>query len=443
MIERETTVGFKMSSEPEDNMGDNIGDMDDEEWFEFFEDFYGVSMPEKGLAEKLYKFVPPVFLIIATIGNLLSAIVLHSMYKKVLSSCQYLFVACFVDTLGLFILCGNEWHLHVTGFDVRQKAMFSSNSLCKIFPFVESFLTHISIWLLVAIVIETTIVVLKVEKLLKVYVLERARAVILLIIVLLVCINAHCFWSFSLQDEEEKKEIKCSNFNRQGSYASAEFRKVVWPIMDILITNFFPYFIIFACTVILITRKVKRTDRSREAVNIWKTYHLDGSSAREFQISIIVICILYLVLMVPKFANDIFVFLVDQNGLAMVPYSVPLSSKMILAECICDFLHYSFLSFKFIVYVSTSKKFRDELCLLLTCQRCSRSQHPRPQRLSPTRNSTLYEPANTALVNNEIVPNDVHGTPISLRSIPREYKTLPSQNHCNSLEKRPFAITSV
>ena len=430
---------FELTDEDFENF-----DADNEDaWFELFED-KGFTFPEKHLAEKLYEYVPPVFLVMGTIGNVLSAIVLHCMYKKVLSSCQYLFVACIIDTLGLLILCGNEWQKHVTGVDVRQKAMFSSNSLCKIFPFVESFLTHLSIWLLVAIVIETTIVVLKVQKLLKVYVLERARAVILLIIVLLVCINAHCFWSFTLVEEEKNgvpADISCSNFNRQGSYASEEFRKVVWPIMDILITNFFPYFIIFACTVILITRKVKRTDRSREAVNVWKTYHLDGSSAREFQISIIVICIFYLILMVPKFANDILIFLVDRNGLAMVTYSVSLDAKMILAECLCDFLHYTFLSFKFFIYVGTSKKFRDELCLLLTCQMCFRSQ-TRPQRPSSTRNSTRYEPANTALVNNEILPNDVHGTPISLRDIPQEYKT-SSQNHCNSLEKRPFAITSV
>ena len=417
---------------------------DDDDVFKFFEIHYGYNFPEKHVAEKLYQYVPPVFLVVGTIGNVLSAIVLYGMYKKVLSSCQYLFVACIIDTIGLHILCGNEWQKHVTGVDLRQKAMFSSNSLCKIFPFVETFLTHLSIWLLVAIVIETTVVVLKVQKLLKVYVLERARAVILLIIVLLVCINAHCFWSFTLMEEEKNglpEEISCSNYNRKGSYASEEFRKVVWPIMDILITNFFPYFIIFACTVILITRKVKRTDRSREAVNVWKTYHLDGSSAREFQISIIVICIFYLILMVPKFANDIFIFLVDGNGLAMVTYSLPLDSKMMLAKCLCDFLHYSFLSFKFFIYVGTSKKFRDELCLLLTCQRCSRS-HPRQPRLSPSRNSTRYEPANTALGNNEILPNDVHGTPIRLRDMPQEYKTL-SQNHCNSLEKRPFAITSV
>ncbi len=411
--------------------------------FKIFEDYYGITFPEKDIAEKLYRYVPPVFLIIGTLGNILSAIVFHGMYKKVLSSCQYLFVACIVDTVGLYILCGNEWQKHVTGLDVRQTAMFSSNSLCKIYPFTEGFLVHLSIWLIVALIIETTIVVLKVQKLLKVYVLERARAVILLIIVLLVCINAHCFWSFSLVKEEKKglpEEVECSNFNRQGSYASEEFRKVVWPIMDILITNFFPYFVIFACTVILITRKVKRTDHSREAVNVWKTYHLDGSSAREFQTTIVVLSVFYLVLMVPKFANDIFIFLVDRNGLAMVDYSVPLDSKMILAKCICDFLHYMFISFKIFIFLSTSKKFRDEMCLLLTCQRCVRDQ-PRPQRLSPTRSSPHYELANTSQPAAERVPNNVQGTPISLRSLKQDYGI--SQNHCNSLEKRPFAITSV
>ena len=412
-----------------------------EEKWEYYTEHFGITFPEKEFAETLYKYVPIAFLVLGTVGNLLSTLILYHLYKKVLSSCLYLFAVSIIDTLTLYVVCGNMWIKHMLDVDVRKWAMFSSNSLCKIYPFVESFLTHLSIWLIVAMVIETTIVTLKVEKLLKVFVVERARAVILLIIVLLVCVNAHCFWSFTRIKEKEKEgepeKWICSNSNRQGSYASEEFRRLVWPIMDILIMNFFPYFIIFSCTVILITRKVRRTDHSREAVNVWVTYHLDGSSAREFHISIITLCVIYLLLMLPKFATCIFAFLVKPEGMALIHYSLQFDSKMILAKAVCDFLHFTFLSFKFLIYTFTSKKFRDELCLLVTCQRCRRNQ-PRPQRFSPTKNSNRYEPANSTLANNELLlPNDVHATPIRLTN------RMPYSSHGNSLEKRPFAITSV
>lgn len=390
---------------------------EDDELLDLYSSIYGVEFPERDTAKALYIYGCPTVIALGTLGNLLSAFILFKLCQKVLSTCLYLFVVTFIDLIVLYVKAGNDWVLHLTQYNVQRVAMFSSNSICKIFPFVTNFALHLGIWLLVAMATETTIVTLQRDKLLRACVVERARAVILLIIVLLVCINAHCFWTFALQADEKSglpEDIICTNA-RQG-HVNETFRRIVWPVIDMVVSNLFPFFTIFACTVIIITRRVRGKNFTREEQNVWKSYKLDAAAAKDFQTSILVLCIFYLVLMMPKFACDIFLFLVDPNALALVEWSLKLDAKTTLGQAICSLLYYSCLSLKFFVYL-TSRKFREELKYLLICQQCRKRRPPRDQR-----------PLVAKRANNRCPLSD---------------KNSPTINNENALEKKPFAITSV
>ena len=389
--------------------------VDGEELIDFYSSIYGIDLsPERDTAVALYTYGAPVLLVIGTFSNIISAIILFKMCQKVLSTCLYLFVLTMLDLIVLYVRCGNDWLQHLTHVNVQRIAMFSSNSVCKIFPFVSNFALHLSIWLVVAMVTETTIVTLKRDRLLRACVLERGKAVILLIIVLLVCINAHCFWTFALEEDEKSGlpgEIICTNA-RQG-HINETFRRVVWPIIDMIVADLFPFFTVFACTVIIITRRVRGKDFTREAQNIWKSYPLDAPAARDFQTTILAVCIFYLILMLPKFACDIFQFLVDPNALALVEWSLVLDAKTTLGQAVCSLLHYTCLSCKFFVYLS-SRKFREELKTLITCRQC--------RRRVPKRDPTSPQASSRCLLSD---------------------KKPPAKNVQNTPEKKPFAITSV
>ena len=410
---------------------------DDEIW-DFYSERFGLDFVEKDVAEKIWVYASPVFLVVGTIGNLLSAIVLFKLCAKVLTTCMYLFVVSIVDIFVLYIRCGNKWVLYLFEFNIAETTKQSSNSVCKLYPFVASFTLHLSIWLLVAMATETTIVTLRPERLLRVCVMERARAVILLIIVLLVCVNAHSFWTFNLNKEKaDMPELEiCSNF-KQGQI-NEEFRKIVWPIIDILVTHFFPFFTIFSCTVIIITRRVKKLPPPASVVPIWNNYPMDAAAAKQFQLTILVICLAYLILMISKFAIDIFLFLSDPNSLDLIKYSFVLEAKKLLAESICASLHYAFLCSKFFIFIITSRKFRDELRNILLCSCCSRK---------PRRNY------NSRCLSNR-TPNSVRAkalnTPMLQNNVNHDLPTLkidgPTLTPCDSLdsdEKKTFAITSV
>ena len=386
---------------------------DDDKLMDYISNYYGISFPERDIASAMYLYGCPTLLALGTLGNIFSAVIMFKMCQKVLSTCLYLFVVTLIDMLVLYVNAGNNWLLHLAKVDIRHNAMFSSNTICKIFPFVSDFALHLSIWLLVAMATETTIVTLRKEKLLRACMVERARAVILLIIVLLVCINAHCFWTFALEQEEKgglPEEIICTNA-RQG-HVNETFRRIVWPVIDMVISDLLPFFTVFACTVITITRRVRGKDFTREEQNVWKSYKFDAAAAKDFQTTILILCIFYLVLMLPKFACDIFLFLVDPNQLSLVEWTLALDSKTELGQAVCSLLHYSCLSLKFFVYLS-SRKFREELKLLLTCRQCrsNRTKTP-PQKRANNR-------------------------------CPLADKNSPTRNHENALEKKPFAITSV
>ncbi len=431
---------------------DNL-DLDEDDLFGIYGSMYDIDFLEKDVAESLYVYASPVFLVVGTMGNLLSCIVLFKMSEKVLTTCLYLAVICIIDLLVLYIRCGNMWLAHLADINVEVTAKHSSNSVCKIYPFVSNFALHLSIWLLVAMATETTIVTLKPDRLIRVCVLERAKAVILLIIVLLVCVNAHCFWTYALVKEKPDNAAReiCSNV-RQGQI-NEEFRRVVWPIIDILVTHLFPYFTIFSCTVIMITKKVKRHNQSRETHTIWKQYPLDGPSAKDFQYTILVLCLIYLILMITKFATDIFLFLARPDSLKLVEFSLILDAKMILAESISETLHYVLLCSKFFIFIGSSKRFRDELRLLLTCWSCRRRRRPHPSSNRCISNRTPQHATPNMGNKTPILENhQPHHTHIPVHPHYHDNLSLTASSGCNSVdklekmdrfEKRSFAITSV
>ena len=396
----------------------------------YYTDMYGTTFPEKDIAEYLYIYGCPILLLLGTIGNVVTVIRFISMCQKVLSTILYLVVVCIMDLLVLYVRCGNSWVKNSIQYDFEYASMHWSNTVCKIYPFLSNFAYHLSVWLLVAMVVETTLVSFRPHRLIKIYTLERARAVFLLIIVLLVCLNAHCFWTYALikVDKTGKSTAEVCDSPKQmpllgqmsgksindGTDGNDDFRRITWPIIDILLGDLLPYLIIFGCTVMLITKKVKGHDRSRDVDNIWRSYTFDAAAARSFHGTIIALSVFYLVLMLPKLVCDIFIFLVDPSGLSLVQYSLTLDSKKILATAICVMCHYLFISSKVIIYLATSKEYRRGFRVMFSCDSCSGTH----RRENPRNTAAPLKPYNlNSNHNHEETSSLVHDKPYSITAV--------------------------
>ena len=401
----------------------------------YYTDLYGITFPEKDIAQYIYIYGCPLFLLLGTIGNVATIIRFVSMCQKVLSTTLYLIVVAIMDLVVLYERCGNTWIKNLLQYDFEEASMHWSNTVCKIYPFLSNFAYHLSAWLLVAMAIETTLVAFRPHRLLKIYSLERARAVFLLIVVLLVCVNAHCFWTYALINLDKtgklSKEV-CDSpkqtplmgrrsgkiLSDHGGDGTDDFRRITWPIIDILLGDLLPYLIIFACTVMLVTKRIKGHDRTREVDNIWRSYTCDATGARNFHTTIIILLVFYLIFMLPNLVCNIFLFLVEPSRMWLIKYSLPFDSKKMLAQAVCLCCHYLFISSKFIIYVASSHEYRKGLRVMFICNNCyggARSGQQRGILRNKASPLTVYN-ANCNH-NNEETSSLVHDKPYSITAV--------------------------
>ncbi|KAI0218461.1 hypothetical protein LSAT2_029851 [Lamellibrachia satsuma] len=330
-----------------------------------------LMFPETHVAHALLLYATPVLLAWGTLGNVLCAVVLARMSRRALSTCVYVVAANITDLAVLHMRIGNDWLDDVTGVNARLSATLSSHSVCKLYPFVSGFLSHLAVWLIACIAAELAIVTVRPQRLLAVCKTSHARIVIMLVVVLLICVNAHCFWTYRLIKMETRLEkgIICTNVRQAGS---DQFRLVTWPIVNIIVAHVCPYLVVFACVVMVTTVRVRRRANVQRLEDAWKTTTLDAAAAAECHTALLTVCVAYLVLLLPGFVSDIFRFLAEPDGMNVVTYSAALHAKEELASTICTLLFHAFGCVKFTTFLVVSPSFRQRLCAIVLCRWCAR-----------------------------------------------------------------------
>ena len=345
---------------------------------------WNTSFSEAHVARVLMQYIPPVLLLVATVGCLLTAVGLLRLRAQLMPSCLYIGFGSLIDLLTLWIYLSNDWALHVFSIPMKQSITYINNSMCKIYPFMANFFIHLSAWLMVALSIETGLSYLRPQRLFKICAYDRARAVILLTIVLLVCANAHCFWSYLEIIDINTKEKVCTAY-RQG--VSESFRRYILPLLHIILIDLLPLCIILSFTIIVILRWRHFSKNNMDPmsdVNSLKPGPKPRSKHRKFRKpirtesikpihrSIVFICILYVLLLLPKCVYNIFLFVVSkQAGLDKVEFTAELEAKMSLARAISWLLFYMFLVSKFFILLALVPLFRERTMEVLMCLYCT------------------------------------------------------------------------
>lgn len=354
---------------------------DEEYLWNFYEDYFGVSFPEKDIANKIYLYISPLLLLLGTLGNIFSVIVLRKLSRKVMSTCLYLAVLSIVDLIVLYTRCGNDWLTNVSKIDLSNRLMVYSESICKVYPFVFNFIVHLSRWLIVAMTIEAFIAIKYPPKMSHMCTEERARAVILLLTVLLVCVNLHFFWSYELVGLNElalPPGLFCT-FAKHGHQHSEEFQEIIWPIMDLMVAEILPYVTVITCCIIMAVQIARGRHHGDKHHQAWqRKFMLDSNAIEQLKLTYLVICLVFFLLTLPKFGYVIYKYLVERHN--FVEYSFQNEARQLLAHAICATLEYVFLSGKIFIYLACSHKFRTEFInLFKSCgqsRRRRRSIHP-------------------------------------------------------------------
>jgi len=135
--------------------------------------------------------------------------------------------------------------------DVLEKVRHKSPGLCRLLPFVDSVSVHLSSWLVAVTTAQTAFHRVRPPPPAQAPLVpgpprppkrfDGARSVVLLLIVLIICLDAHYFWSYSLveMDRTPPGELICSNM-RQNEL----FRDVIRPAVELLLLNLAPFIMI-------------------------------------------------------------------------------------------------------------------------------------------------------------------------------------------------------
>ncbi|KAI8759308.1 FMRFamide receptor, partial [Biomphalaria glabrata] len=139
----------------------------------------------------LYLYVSPVLLILGTLGNLFSFIILRRKQMLKVSSYLYLATLAIVDTVVLYCGLLRHWIRELAQVDIQD----TSDGACKFIVTISYVSSDLSAWLITAVTVERYIVVCFPFRASSMCNVSRAKKVIALLIFIILSINVHFLWT--------------------------------------------------------------------------------------------------------------------------------------------------------------------------------------------------------------------------------------------------------
>ncbi|CAH1796257.1 unnamed protein product [Owenia fusiformis] len=211
------------------------------------------------IAKELWTYCAPLIIIVGTIGNTLSFIILTRKNMRKSTSSIYLSVLAVVDSTVLYTGLLRHWIRHISDIDIRSITLGG----CKFHIFLVYFSLDLSAWILVAVTF---------ERLVAVYIPYKARVyctsfttfiTVCAISFVLFFINLHFFWTYGYIKINDRGDIFVACIIAEEKYK--HFARYTWPWLDMCIASFIPFFIMFTSNVLIIikVRKLSSTNESK------------------------------------------------------------------------------------------------------------------------------------------------------------------------------------
>ncbi|XP_052816586.1 uncharacterized protein LOC128243098 [Mya arenaria] len=327
----------------------------DDELYDRYHDYYIiVPTPAETFVHYFYLIVFPYFLFFGTFGNIISTALLSRYSHNVWSTCVYMTLIFPLDLIKLYVECGNDWIEEVTHkeLNLSAKILLMSNAVCKVYTFVYSLLLQEVRWVIVAIAIETMIVLKTPTRIYNMCTRERANAIMLFISVMLITLDLHFFWTHGLVrpgDDPSISFFMCTYVNE----LSDNFRDYIWPNINFFIEELIPFCIILGCIIVSITGLVRKSSRVND--NYLEKYFLDTKALRELSKAMFVVCIVSFLSTMCDII-EISVRVMITNGILAIEYEQ--NFLMINSLAVSKYI---FVSHKFWIFYVFCERFRNDV----------------------------------------------------------------------------------
>ena len=301
-------------------------------------------------AVRITQYGTPILLAIGTVGNAISMVTLVVMSRKHISSAAYFAILCLVDLLVLYIRCGNEFARIFIGRDVTNMIITSSEVWCQTYSFLSGVFLHLSRWSITGALAEAALVYSFPKKTKQIVCLETVKNIMIVILLIVVFCNAHYFWTFGLAPMDDSiNAVEECTFHSFGSVYNENFRRMILPIIELVLSCFLPILITALMMIYLCSKKLQTNSVAWQ----WKNW-------REFRKVLFVLSFMFLI--IPTFETCYNAFEYLQSIVEFIPNTVQSYGRRTLARTVCTSITHAFMAGKFFVYLSCWPKFRSVLC---------------------------------------------------------------------------------
>ncbi|CAC5426386.1 unnamed protein product [Mytilus coruscus] len=302
---------------------------------------------EYNAAIYLWKIFPPILLLLGTVGNVLSILVLRrpTIRKSVCSI--YLVVLAITDLLVLYTGLLRQWILNTFNVDIRA----TSSTACKIHIWILYSSMDYSAWILIAVTIDRVLLIWFPNKMQCICTKKMAVLVLLCIASFLFLINSHILYGYELSTG------KTANHCDFVSKSYEQFWISSWPSIDLVIFCILPVgFLVVGNILIFVKVLISRRTVKRQV----SAYNTSSQNQRDSKFSsmtamLIAVNCVFIVCNIPSRA-----FMIEHTSWSFDTCGYNYA-KMSLLWCIFNLSMYVNNSVNFLLYIVSGSRFRNEI----------------------------------------------------------------------------------
>ena len=344
------------------------------------------QLMEYQMRQSLLLYVPPVLIVMGTVGNLMSFVVLRCRAMVKVSSYHYLASLALADTVVLFIGLLRLWLGELTGTDFHD----SSDWVCKLTVSFGYTASDLSVWLIIAVTVERYIVVCFPFKASSMINTSRAKKVIGFLVLLMFSINLHFLWTVEIvQRPVDGKNVS----NCEAAPHHEHLVNEIWPWVDAFIYSFMPFIVIIVLNILIIREVIKARAHRQRMQNTPEHHYHQQMPRRRFNahgvqnrnggvascrrasgpgegskltVMLLTVSFTFLLTTLPMNISLIVTAFWNQQK-----HDVHPTAQFKLAKTVAELLMYVNHSVNFCLYCATGQKFRQQITHLMRCKKDS------------------------------------------------------------------------
>ncbi|RUS85849.1 hypothetical protein EGW08_006401 [Elysia chlorotica] len=244
---------------------------------------------------------------------------------------------------------------------LSQIIVNSSDAACRTYYFAFAFITHINPWLMVAAAVEMTITAKWPKRSHTACSMERARYVMMLLTLILVCLDINHFWTYGVPNGPA-----ATTGCRYVEDFSKNFRDWIWPALENAVLLVLPLLTVGLCLIIAVTSLLQRTPRQEQDLRShMRKYFLELPVVIDFRMIVLILSFMFLALIIYQAVCDVIMFLFTRGFLQQEDCESDFEFAMTLQlfQTLDMVFRFLFYGGKIYLYVGLSSAFRKRLAL--------------------------------------------------------------------------------